>query len=107
MHVEVTEIAIGITSEICLLILLFTSKTVEVTIPEIEVMRLAHYSTIASECSTSLSSYLEKLYVDFNHNIYQLIYVGYTLRLFNPLNQGFRTTRMGCKSSTCSLRFFH
>ncbi|XP_022966241.1 fatty acid amide hydrolase-like isoform X2 [Cucurbita maxima] len=36
-------------------------KTVEVTIPEIEVMRLAHYSTIASECSTSLSSYLEKL----------------------------------------------
>lgn len=36
-------------------------KTVEVTIPEIEVMRLAHYSTIASECSASLSSYLEKL----------------------------------------------
>ncbi|KAG7027575.1 Fatty acid amide hydrolase [Cucurbita argyrosperma subsp. argyrosperma] len=36
-------------------------KTVEVTIPEIEVMRLAHYSTIASECSTALSSYLEKL----------------------------------------------
>ncbi|KAK9950286.1 hypothetical protein M0R45_005784 [Rubus argutus] len=36
-------------------------KTVEVTIPEIEVMRLAHYLTIGSECSTSLSSYLEKL----------------------------------------------
>lgn len=40
-------------------------KTVEVTIPEIEVMRLAHYLTIGSECSTSLSSYLQKLYVDF------------------------------------------
>nr|XP_048335441.1 fatty acid amide hydrolase-like isoform X2 [Ziziphus jujuba var. spinosa] len=36
-------------------------KTVEVTIPEIEVMRLAHYLTIGSECSTSLSSYLQKL----------------------------------------------
>ncbi|XVE86449.1 hypothetical protein DITRI_Ditri18aG0035000 [Diplodiscus trichospermus] len=36
-------------------------KTVEVTIPEIEAMRLAHYVTIGSECSTSLSSHLEKL----------------------------------------------
>ncbi|XVF14753.1 hypothetical protein REPUB_Repub09cG0089100 [Reevesia pubescens] len=36
-------------------------KTVEVTIPEIEAMRLAHYLTIGSECSTSLSSHLEKL----------------------------------------------
>ncbi|KAK1588291.1 hypothetical protein Q3G72_021768 [Acer saccharum] len=36
-------------------------KIVEVTIPEIEVMRLAHYVTIGSECSTSLSSYLQKL----------------------------------------------
>ncbi|XP_010027531.2 fatty acid amide hydrolase [Eucalyptus grandis] len=36
-------------------------ETLEVTIPEIEVMRLAHYTTIASECHTSLSSYLEKL----------------------------------------------
>lgn len=36
-------------------------KTVDVTIPEIEVMRLAHYLTIGSECSTSLSSYLQKL----------------------------------------------
>ncbi|CAL2257495.1 unnamed protein product [Prunus armeniaca] len=36
-------------------------KTVEVTIPEIEMMRLAHYVTIGSECSTSLSSFLEKL----------------------------------------------
>ncbi|XP_062152308.1 fatty acid amide hydrolase-like isoform X1 [Alnus glutinosa] len=36
-------------------------KIVEVTIPDIEVMRLAHYSTIGSECSASLSSHLEKL----------------------------------------------
>ncbi|XWS41254.1 hypothetical protein CRYUN_Cryun17cG0066000 [Craigia yunnanensis] len=36
-------------------------KTVEVTIPEIEAMRLAHYVTIGSECITSLSSHLEKL----------------------------------------------
>ncbi|XP_039015946.1 fatty acid amide hydrolase-like [Hibiscus syriacus] len=36
-------------------------KTVEVTIPEIEAMRLAHYLTIGSECTASLSSYLEKL----------------------------------------------
>ncbi|XP_050206500.1 fatty acid amide hydrolase-like isoform X2 [Mercurialis annua] len=33
-------------------------KTIEVTIPEIEGMRLAHYITIGSECSTSLSRYL-------------------------------------------------
>lgn len=36
-------------------------KTVDVTIPEIEAMRLAHYMTIGSECSTSLSSHLENL----------------------------------------------
>ncbi|KAM7277003.1 hypothetical protein ACFE04_018869 [Oxalis oulophora] len=36
-------------------------KTVEVTLPEIEVMRLAHYLTIGSECGTSMSSYLQKL----------------------------------------------
>ncbi|XP_030551428.1 fatty acid amide hydrolase-like isoform X2 [Rhodamnia argentea] len=36
-------------------------ETLEVTIPEIEVMRLAHYTTIASECHTALSPYLEKL----------------------------------------------
>ncbi|KHG09903.1 Fatty acid amide hydrolase -like protein [Gossypium arboreum] len=36
-------------------------KTVEVTIPELEVMRLAHYVTIGSECSTALSSHLENL----------------------------------------------
>ncbi|KAE8665997.1 fatty acid amide hydrolase-like isoform X2 [Hibiscus syriacus] len=37
----------------------YSWKTVEVTIPEIEVMRQAHYVTIGSKCSTSLSSYLE------------------------------------------------
>uniref|UniRef100_A0A7N0TUT7 Amidase domain-containing protein n=1 Tax=Kalanchoe fedtschenkoi TaxID=63787 RepID=A0A7N0TUT7_KALFE len=36
-------------------------ETVEVTIPEIEVMRLAHYLTIGSECSSSISSYLKKV----------------------------------------------
>ncbi|PON88824.1 Amidase [Trema orientale] len=36
-------------------------KTVGVTIPEIENMRLAHFLTIGSECSTSLGSYQEKL----------------------------------------------
>ncbi|KAJ9536903.1 hypothetical protein OSB04_029636 [Centaurea solstitialis] len=35
-------------------------ETVEVTIPEIEVMRLAHYVTIGSECATSLAHHLEK-----------------------------------------------
>ncbi|KAL6010722.1 hypothetical protein ACLOJK_001163 [Asimina triloba] len=35
--------------------------TVEVTVPEIEEMRLAHYSTIASECTASLGPLLEKL----------------------------------------------
>lgn len=36
-------------------------KTVEVTVPEIEELRLAHYLTIGSECSTSLAPHLEKL----------------------------------------------
>lgn len=36
-------------------------KTVEVTIPEIEAMRLSHYLTIGSECSNSIAGYLEKL----------------------------------------------
>ncbi|KAL6523081.1 hypothetical protein OROHE_016376 [Orobanche hederae] len=35
--------------------------TVEVTIPEIEAMRLSHYITIGSECSNSIATYLEKL----------------------------------------------
>jgi hypothetical protein len=49
---------------------LLVCKIVEVTIPEIEVMRLAHYSTIGSECSTSLSSHLEKLYIVFQHCVF-------------------------------------
>ncbi|KAA8547053.1 hypothetical protein F0562_003482 [Nyssa sinensis] len=40
---------------------LLICKTVEVTIPEIEVMRLAHYLTIGSECTTSIACHLEKL----------------------------------------------
>ncbi|OEL29244.1 Fatty acid amide hydrolase [Dichanthelium oligosanthes] len=36
-------------------------ETVDVTIPEIEEMRLAHYVTIGSECTTSLAKYLDKL----------------------------------------------
>ncbi|XP_071700884.1 fatty acid amide hydrolase-like [Rutidosis leptorrhynchoides] len=35
-------------------------QTVEVTIPDIEVMRLAHYVTIGAECSASLGHLLEK-----------------------------------------------
>lgn len=35
----------------------------EVTIPEIEAMRLAHYLTIGSECTSALACHLEKLYV--------------------------------------------
>ncbi|XP_073226624.1 fatty acid amide hydrolase-like isoform X2 [Cicer arietinum] len=40
-------------------------KIVDVTIPEIEVMRLAHYLTIGSECSTSLDSFLDKNLTEF------------------------------------------
>ncbi|KAH7856327.1 hypothetical protein Vadar_000118 [Vaccinium darrowii] len=36
-------------------------ETVEVTVPEIEVMFLAHYLTIGSECSTAIACHLEKL----------------------------------------------
>lgn len=36
-------------------------QTVDVTIPEVEEMRLAHYVTIGSECTTSLAKYLDKL----------------------------------------------
>ncbi|KAI8029553.1 Fatty acid amide hydrolase [Camellia lanceoleosa] len=35
----------------------------DVTIPEIEVMRLAHYSTIGSECSNSIACHLENMNV--------------------------------------------
>ena len=37
------------------------TQTVDVTIPEIEQMRLAHYVTIGSECTTSLAKYLDNL----------------------------------------------
>ncbi|MED6149889.1 hypothetical protein PIB30_066956 [Stylosanthes scabra] len=40
-------------------------KTLDVTIPEIEVMRLAHYTTIGSECSASLCSLREKNLAEF------------------------------------------
>lgn len=40
---------------------LYGWKTIEVTMPEIEVMRLAHYLTIGSECHTSIACHLEKL----------------------------------------------
>ncbi|KAL1823009.1 hypothetical protein ACET3Z_009787 [Daucus carota] len=36
-------------------------ETMEVTIPEIEAMRLAHYLTIGSECTSALACHLEKL----------------------------------------------
>ncbi|KAL5704387.1 hypothetical protein ACHQM5_022825 [Ranunculus cassubicifolius] len=36
-------------------------ETVEVTVPEVEVMRLAHYTTIATECNSSLGPYLKKI----------------------------------------------
>ncbi|KAJ8441214.1 hypothetical protein Cgig2_024943 [Carnegiea gigantea] len=36
-------------------------KTLDVTIPEIETMRLAHYITIGSECTAALHHFLQKL----------------------------------------------
>ncbi|KAL5204539.1 hypothetical protein ABZP36_009410 [Zizania latifolia] len=36
-------------------------ETLDVTIPEIEEMRLAHYVTMGSECAASLAAYLDKL----------------------------------------------
>jgi len=36
-------------------------KTVEVTVPEIEEMRLAHYVTMGSECTASLAKYLDNM----------------------------------------------
>ncbi|XP_010243850.1 PREDICTED: fatty acid amide hydrolase-like isoform X2 [Nelumbo nucifera] len=36
-------------------------ETVDVTLPEIEVMRLAHYLTIGSECNASIRPHLEKM----------------------------------------------
>ncbi|XP_061360021.1 fatty acid amide hydrolase-like [Gastrolobium bilobum] len=42
----------------------YSWKTIDVTIPEIEVMRLAHYVTIGSECSTLLDSFREKNFAE-------------------------------------------
>ncbi|XP_047321262.1 fatty acid amide hydrolase-like [Impatiens glandulifera] len=36
-------------------------EVVDVNVPEIEVMRLAHYVTIGSECSNAIACYVEKL----------------------------------------------
>ncbi|CAM0874629.1 unnamed protein product [Alopecurus aequalis] len=36
-------------------------ETVDVTVPEVEEMRLAHYVTMGSECSASVAKYVEKL----------------------------------------------
>ncbi|KAF9681836.1 hypothetical protein SADUNF_Sadunf05G0044000 [Salix dunnii] len=47
-------------------------RTVNVTIPDIESMRLAHYITIGCDCTAALSSYLEKLsrQTQFHRNIF-------------------------------------
>ncbi|KAK7399341.1 hypothetical protein VNO78_10523 [Psophocarpus tetragonolobus] len=39
-------------------------KTIDVTIPDIEAMRLAHYITIGSECSTWFDSFREKRFAE-------------------------------------------
>jgi hypothetical protein len=82
---------------------LLVCKIVDVTIPEIEVMRLAHYSTIGSECTTSLGSHLEKLYIVFHHFIFFTI-IFYRVRnqnndIRNTLQESCRN-RMGCKGGT-------
>ncbi|KAI3738998.1 hypothetical protein L2E82_29333 [Cichorium intybus] len=40
---------------------LYGWETVEVTLPDIEAMRLAHYVTIGSECTASIAHHLEKM----------------------------------------------
>ena len=37
------------------------AKSVDVTVPEIEEMRLAHYVTMGSECTASLAKYLDNM----------------------------------------------
>ncbi|WJX40931.1 hypothetical protein P8452_28355 [Trifolium repens] len=44
-------------------------KVIDVTIPEIEVMRLAHYITIGSECSTALDPYKEKNFAELGWDV--------------------------------------
>lgn len=36
-------------------------KVIDVTVPEIEEMRLAHYVTLGSECFASMAPYFTKL----------------------------------------------
>ncbi|KAG5031805.1 hypothetical protein JHK82_015403 [Glycine max] len=44
-------------------------KIIDVTIPEIEAMRLAHYITIGSECSTALDSFKEKNFAELGWDV--------------------------------------
>ncbi|XP_027360983.1 fatty acid amide hydrolase-like [Abrus precatorius] len=44
-------------------------KIIDVTIPEIEAMRLAHYITIGSESSTSLDSFKEKNFAELGWDV--------------------------------------
>ncbi|KAL2347171.1 hypothetical protein Fmac_001171 [Flemingia macrophylla] len=44
-------------------------KIIDVTIPEIEAMRLAHYTTIGSECSTALDSFKKKNFAELGWDV--------------------------------------
>ncbi|KAK7410929.1 hypothetical protein VNO78_02162 [Psophocarpus tetragonolobus] len=44
-------------------------KIIDVTIPEIEAMRLAHYMTIGSECSTALDSFKDKNFAELGWDV--------------------------------------
>ncbi|XP_073298336.1 fatty acid amide hydrolase-like isoform X2 [Primulina huaijiensis] len=44
-------------------------KIVDVTVPELEVMRLAHYVTIGSECSSSMSRYSQNLKAEMGWDV--------------------------------------
>ncbi|KAJ0972016.1 hypothetical protein J5N97_019975 [Dioscorea zingiberensis] len=56
--------------------------TVEVTLPEIEEMRLAHYVTIASECASSLAPHFAK--IDFSN-------VGWDVRVAHQVYRSFHS----------------
>ncbi|KAG5035858.1 hypothetical protein AAZX31_04G189700 [Glycine max] len=47
----------------------YSWKIIDVTIPEIEAMRLAHYITIGSECSTALDSFKEKNFAELGWDV--------------------------------------
>ncbi|XP_057434968.1 fatty acid amide hydrolase-like [Lotus japonicus] len=47
----------------------YSWKIIDVTIPEIEAMRLAHYITIGSECSTALDSYKKKNFAELGWDV--------------------------------------